>query len=337
MLLRRRAAATAFPEAAGPRRVLRRIARAVDERVSRGEGLDARADPYGPPMRADEVARALALVREARFAAAAPPFASPIPLSDTPAQVPVVLHAPADGARRWAILAHPYGAFERPGRLGIYALHAAALRARGFGVAAPELPYHGARAFPGKPSGWGFVRADLGLTSRALAAGAAEVAALARHLREERDAREVVGVGISLGAAPLGLAAATGAAFDGLAFLAAVDNPAAFYATGENREARRRTLRAAGVSHADVVAAFAPLAPSSHPAPAARSLFAIPPEDLVVPADAQERWRAAWRGEALRLPWEGHAVALASPIIAIRLAKWLAQSPKPRKTPQQSS
>lgn len=307
-------------------RVLPRVSRAVDRFVSRGAGLDARGDPYGPPLRPDEAARLLEAVRSARFPReASSPFASPVPLDDTAPRVPVVLRPPPRAGDAWAVVAHPYGAFARPGRLGLYALHATTLGHEGFGVAAPELPYHGARALAGMPSGWGFVRADLGLTARAIAASAAEVAALARWLREAKGARRVVGLGISLGGAALGLAAALGAPFERVAFLAAVDNPAAFYATGENRAARRRTLAAHGVGPEETRAAFAPVAPSSHAAPSAEARWFVPSLDGVVPAEAQRAWRDAWGGGLEELPGHGHAVALADPLVARRIARWLAR------------
>lgn len=177
-----------------------------------------------------------------------------------------------------------------------------------------------------RPSGWGFVRADLGHTARAVAAAAAEAMALARWLREVHGATRVVGLGMSLGGAAIGLAAARGAPFDRLAFLAAVDNCASFYATGENREARRRTLRAAGYGPPEIEAAFRAMAPSTYAAPAARVLFAIPPEDLVVPAPTQRAWCAAWKGESMELGWRGHAVGLVDPWVARRIAGWLEAS-----------
>ena len=304
------------------------IGRAVDAFLSRGEGLDERGDPFGPPLSSDETDRQLRVVREARYEEAGPPFRTPLPLADTDPRVHVVLQPPPAGASgAWALLAPPYGAFARPADLGLYAMHARALRRRGLGVAAIALPYHGERVMPGRPSGWGFVRADLGHTSRALVAAAAETMALARWLREARGATRLVGLGVSLGGAALGLAAALGAPVDRLAFLAAVDNPAAFYATGRNREARRHTLRKAGYDAPRIVEAFRRVSPSSHAPPPAPALWAIPAQDAIVPAPAQDAWRAAWGGEAMRLRWEGHGVALASPVVARRLARWLAPTP----------
>lgn len=302
---------------------LGRLSRAIDRLIDRGQGLDARGDPYAPPLEPAEAERLLATVRAARFAEAAPPFAAPVALDGTSSAVGAWLRPPARGSA-WCILSLPYGGFARPDDLGLYNLHARALLAKGFGVAAPEMPYHGARAMPGRRSGWGFVRADLGHTTRACAAAAADVSALARHLREVRGAQRVVGLGISLGGNALGLAAAMGAPVERLAFLAAVDNPVSFYRTGENREARRRTLAAAGVTLDDVGRAFEPVSPSTYPPPAP-ALFAVPRHDLVVPASTQEAWRAAWRGERLDLRWEGHGVALASPLAARRIAAWLAR------------
>lgn len=299
---------------------MRSIGRAFDRLVSRGEGLDADGDPFGPPLSQAEAARLLDVVRSARFDAE--PRAA-VALPDAGEAIDVVLRPPRRG-RAWAVVAPPYGAFSRPGRLGVYAGHAVSLARAGFGLAAFSLPYHGARAMPTRPSGWGFVRADLGHTARAVAASAAEAAALARWLREERDAERVVGLGMSLGGAAVGLAAALGAPFDRLAFLAAVDSCASFYETGQNREARRRTLRAAGYGPREVEVAFRAVAPSTHPAPVAPALFAIPPEDLVVPASTQRAWCRAWRGEPWELGWRGHAVALGDPFVADRIARWLA-------------
>lgn len=300
---------------------MRPIGRALDRLVSRGEGLDANGDPFGPPLPDEEIARLLEVVRRARFDAG---LRAPVALPDAGEEIDVVLRPPRRG-RSWAVVAPPYGAFSRPGRLGVYAAHAIALARAGFGLVAFSLPYHGARAMPTRPSGWGFVRADLGHTARAVAASAAEAAALARWLRETRDAQRVVGLGMSLGGAAVGLAAAMGAPFDRLAFLAAVDSCASFYETGQNREARRRTLRAAGFGPREVEAAFRAVAPSTYPAPAAQALFAIPPEDLVVPASTQRAWCDAWKGEAWELAWHGHAVALGDPFVAERIARWLAR------------
>lgn len=300
---------------------MRALGRAVDRLVSRGEGLDASGDPFGPPLAPQEAAGLLDAVRDARFRDGLRP---PIELPEGGAEIDLVLRPPRRGAA-WAVVAPPYGAYARPGRFGLYEVHARALAAQGFGVAGLVLPFHGARGLPGRPSGWGFVRADLGHTARAVAAGAAEATALARWLREAHGATRVVGIGLSLGGAAVGLAAALGAPFDRLAFLAAVDSCASFYATGENRAARRRTLAAAGFGQPEVEAAFRAMAPSSHPAPAAPALFAIPPEDLVVPAPTQRAWCAAWRGEPRDLGWRGHAVALVDPSVARGLARWLAR------------
>lgn len=307
-----------------------RLARAIDRWIDRGPGLGADRDPFGAPLSPGETARLLDAIRSARFAEAAPPFASPIPLADTSARVPTLLRAPARGAA-WCVLALPYGGFYRAGALGLYEVQARAMAARGFGVAVVEAPYHGARRLPeGTRSGWGFVRADLGHTMRACAAYAGEVAALARHLREREGADRVVGLGMSLGGNALGLAAALGAPVEKLSFLAAVDNPASFYGTGANREARRRTLTAAGMSLVDVERAFAPISPSSYPYPlplprsaSSPALFAIPRHDLVVPASTQDAWRVAWSGELLDLRWDAHGVALSSPLAARAIARWL--------------
>lgn len=299
---------------------MRILGRALDRLVSRGEGLDATGDPFGPPLAPEESARLLGAIRDARFDAG---MRAPVPLPDGGEEMDVLLRPPREG-RSWALVAPPYGAFSRSRRLGVYGAHATALARRGFGLAAFGLPYHGARAITGRPSGWGFVRADLGHTARAVAAAAAEATALARWLREERGATRVVGLGMSLGGAAVGLAAALGAPFDRLAFLAAVDSCASFYETGANREARRRTLRAAGYGPREVEEAFRPMAPSTYPAPPVPALWAIPPEDLVVPASTQRAWREAWQGEAMELGWRGHAIALGDPTVADRLARWLA-------------
>lgn len=298
------------------------VGRAIDGFLSRGEGLGPEGDPFGAPLAASETAAALDVIGRASFVEAAPPFRSPLEVPGTTREVGVLLQ-PAREGRAWCILALPYGGFRSPGALGLYAMHAALLRREGLGVAALELPFHGSRAMPGFPSGWGYVRADLGHTMRALAASAAEAMALARWLRDARGATHVTGLGLSLGASGLGLAAARGAPVDRLAFVAAVDSPASFYATGENREARRRTLRAAGFPQARVEDAFRPLAPSTHPEPPSPALFVVPEPDQVVPARTQEAWRATWRGEGVRLRWEGHGLALASPAVAARVAKWL--------------
>lgn len=300
------------------------IGRVVDAFLSRGEGLDETGDPFGPPVEEVEARRLLDAVRVARFRETEPPFFSPLPPPGGEPRVPV-LFEPASSGEAWAILAPPYGAFAKPGALGIYAAHARALRRQGFGVAALPLPYHGTRVMPGLPSGWGFVRADLGSTSRSLASAAAEAAALARHLREVRGASRVVGMGLSLGGAALGLAMAMGAPVDAAAFVAAVDNPVSFYATGRSREARRRTLQKAGYDIARVGQAFAPFAPSTHPSPVAgaRLHFGVPPHDAIVPARHQEAWRRAWDGVEHRLHAHGHGTALASPGVALRLARAL--------------
>lgn len=299
-----------------------RLSRALDRWIDRGEGVDETQDPYGPPLASEASARLLDIIRRARFAGSAPPFTSAIPLPDTPDRVGALFRAPRKG-NAWAVLALPYGGFFRPGRLGVYEVQARSLAAAGLGLAAVEPPYHGARAVPGKRSGWGFVRADLGHTARACASAAADVAALARHLREARGATRVVGLGISLGGNALGLACAMGAPVERLAFLAAVDNPVSFYATGSNRERRRRTLAKAGLTMTDVARAFEPFAPSTYPPPAP-ALFAIPRHDLVVPATTQEAWRARWRGEHRDLRWEGHGIALGTPIAARAASRWLA-------------
>ena len=302
---------------------MRLIGRLADRFVSRGKGLDARGDPFGPPLDEKEAARLLDAVRSARFSS---DMRAPLPLPDGGADMDLALRPPPPPRRgAWCVFAPPYGGFARPGELGLYEVHARALQRAGFGVAAFASPYHGARAMRGRPSGWGFVRADLAHTARAVAASAAEAIALARWLREERGATRVVGWGLSLGGAAVGLAAAMGAPFDRLAFLAAVDNPSAFYETGQNRAARRRTLRAAGYGPARIEEAFRPVASSTYPPPRAPALFAIPPEDLVVPAAAQEAWRAAWNGERMDLAWRGHAIALGDPLVATRIAKWLAR------------
>jgi hypothetical protein len=302
------------------------VGRLVDAFLSRGEGLDEAGDPFGPPLEDAETRRLLGAVREARFHERDPPFLSPLTPPGGELSVPVLLEPPTQGSD-WAVLAPPYGAFAKPGELGLYATHARALRRQSFGVAALPLPYHGARVMPGLPSGWGFVRADLGSTSRSLASAAAEAGALARHLKETRGAARVVGVGLSLGGAAVGLAAAMGAPYDALALLAAVDNPASFYATGRNREARRRTLAKAGYDNARVAQAFLPFSPSTHPRPAAlppeRLHFGVPPHDLIVPASWQESWRRAWEGTLHRLGGHGHGTALASPGVALRMARAL--------------
>lgn len=305
--------------------MLRPLGRAIDGFLSRGAGLDENGDPFGPPLTPEEREACLDRIRSARFAQTSPPYLSPLPLPDTSPDVHVVLMPPVTG-RSWAVLVPPYGAFAKPTRLGLYGIHARALQRRGYGVAVLHLPYHGARAMPDRPSGWGFVRADLGHTSRALAAGAAETMALARHLREESGAERVIGIGMSLGGAAVGLAASMGAPFDGLGFIAAVDNPASFYGTGQNREARRKTLLAQGYDIPRVAEAFAPFAPSTYapPLPPERLRFAIPPQDLVVPPSWQEAWRVAWSGSDVKLHWHGHGTALASALVAERVVDALA-------------
>lgn len=271
------------------------VARALDRLVSRGEGLDASGDPFGPPLTPDETALALARVRGGD--------ASP--------------HARLErgDGDRWVVVGHHYGA-ERT----VLAVHRRAWRRRGYGVATVWLPYHGPRRPAGLPEGWGFVRADLGATARSVVDGAAETVAVARRLRAD-GAREVVGLGLSLGGAVVGLAGACGAAFDALGFVAAVDGCGSFYRTGANREARRRTLLAAGYDAARTDEAFRPLAPSSFPAPLPRDrlAFAVPPEDLVVPPWTQEAWRSAWGGRAVPMRGHGHVSALASPSVAARM------------------
>lgn len=299
--------------------MLRSIARSVDRLVSRGEGLGPDHDPFAPPMDALEAAQRLAIVRDARFTEG---FRTPLAVHDGGPYADVGLTPPRRGSA-WVVLAPPYGTFARPGKLGVYRAHALALARRGFGLATLGLPFHGARTLQGRPSGWGFVRADLAHTARAVTTAAAEAAALARWLREERGATRVVGLGMSLGGAAVGLAAAMGAPFDKLAFLAAVDSCASFYETGQNREARRRTLRAAGFGPQEVVDAFRAVAPSTYPAPKAPALFAIAPEDGVVPAAAQRAWRDAWSGATLELGWRGHAIALTDPMVARKIAQWL--------------
>ena len=301
------------------------IARLVDDVISRGEGLDARGDPFGPPLDAATCARTLEAIRAARFDGPLIPARSPLAPPGGSDEVHVLLQRPREG-NRWALFLPPYGAYDARGQPGLYAIHSRTLSRAGFGVAAVSLPYHGRRALAGKPSGYGFVRADLGVTALALASAAAEVVALARHLREHEGAEQVAGLGISLGGAALGLASALGAPVDAAAFLAAVDNCASFYYTGKNRAARRATLAAAGYDQARVAEAFQPFAPSTYAAPVRgeRLVFAIPPEDRVVPAEAQERWRDAWHGHGVRLRGHGHATAIASPFVAARLARELA-------------
>ncbi|GEM_PF-4642773 len=280
------------------------VGRGVDRLLSRGKGLDASGDPFGPPLERAEVDERLALVRASR-------------------EAPTLLREPPQGSRAWCVLSPPYGALGRRGEPGLYGIHLAALRREGFGVVLLALPYHGPRALPGRPSGWGFVRADLGETQRAFLDAAAQAAGAARWLREERGAQRVAGMGLSLGALGLGLAAAQGAPFDALAFCAAVDNPASFYGTGESRAARRATLAAHGYDLARVEEAFAPISPSSLPAPKAPSAFAVPPHDAVVPPAWQERWRSKWGGEAIPAAGHGHGTALASPRLAREMSRRL--------------
>lgn len=283
-------------------RVLSGVARVLDGLVSRGEGLDAQGDPFGPPLADEAVAAALARIRDGRAE-------------------PHVHLAPGPGTR-WVVVGHHYGA-ERT----VLAVHRRAWRQHGWGVATLWLPYHGPRTLDGRPQGWGFVRADLASTATAVADGAEETVALARRLRAE-GATEVVGLGLSLGGAVIGLAAACGARFDALGFVAAVDGCGSFYRTGANREARRRTLLAEGYDTARVDAAFRPLAPSSFPPPLPpeQILFAIPPEDLVVPPETQEAWRGTWGGRALPMRGHGHVTALASPRVASRVAAALGEA-----------
>lgn len=301
--------------------MLRAIARRIDAWIDRGEGVGPDVDPFGPPLGAAETAQLLAAVRDARFAQAGPPFRAPLSVDGTPDDVAALVRPPQEG-NAWAVLATPYGAFRTPAQLGLYEAHARAIAAHGWGLAVIEPPFHGARSVRDQRSGWGFVRADLGHTMRTTLAYAAEVAAMGRHLREQRSATRVVGVGLSLGGCALGLAAAHAGGFERLAFLAAVDSPASFYATGANRESRRNTLLAAGYDQARVEEAFRPIAPSSY-APPAPALFAIPQQDQVVPARSQDAWRAAWNGELLDLAWQGHGVALASRFAAHKIAEWL--------------
>lgn len=298
------------------------LGRALDRFVSRGEGLDHRGDPFAPPLPAGEVEALLRAVRDAP-PATPPPFEGPVAAPGGAAFAGVRRFG--DGPR-WVLLAPHYGSLAHPTRLGVTQALVSALRREGFSVAIPEGPYHGTRATPGRPSGWGFVRADLAMTARAFLASAGETMALARRLREMDGASVLVGVGVSLGGNTIGLAAALGAPFDAVGLLAAVDNPASFYATGQNREARRRTLAAAGYDNARVAEAFRPITPSERPAPlpAHRLVHAIPPEDAVVPAAAQEAWRRAWNGTPLPLGGHGHATALASPFVARALARRLA-------------
>lgn len=280
-------------------RVLAPVARTLDRLVSRGEGLDASLDPFGPPLGEAEAAHAVARVRAG-------------------AAEPQVTLERGD-LSRWVVLVPHYGA-ERT----VLSVHHRAWRRRGFGVATLSLPYHGPRTLAGRPQGWGFVRADLGATARAVADGAAEAVALARRLRAE-GAERVLGVGLSLGGAVVGLAAACGAPFDGLGLVAPVDGCGSFYRTGANREARRRTLLAAGYDAERIDAAFRALAPSSFPTPLPRGrvVFAIPPEDGVVPSWTQEAWRAAWDARALPMTGHGHVSALLSPRVAARVARAL--------------
>lgn len=282
------------------------LGRAVDRLLSRGEGLDAAGDPFGPPLTEHAIRARLDGLRAAH-----------------PAE-PQGTRRVGEGAR-WAIVAPHYGSLERGRGLGVTGTLVAALRAEGFAVALLELPYHGSRALPGQPSGWGFVRADLGVTQTSFLDAADDAMRLARLLRAE-GAQEIVGAGVSLGGCGLGLAAAHGAPLDALAFVAAVDNAASFYGTGRNRAARRRTLAAHGYDLARIEAVFAPVAPSSYPRPAARAAWAIPPHDGVVPAAWQERWRLAWEGALLPASGHGHGTALASRGVARRVAAWLSGS-----------
>lgn len=284
-------------------------------------------DTFAPPIEAAEAASLLAAVAAARFPEPEPPFTSPLPAPEARNdRVPArVLHEPK--GERWVVLAPPYGSLTPTGDPGLYAMHAHRLARRGFGVALLPLPFHGQRGYPGRPSGWGFVRADLASTSRAIARAAADAAALARHLRDARGAGWVGGFGISLGGAAVGLAAALArGSFDALALLAAVDNPASFYYTGWRRAFRRVELAEHGYGENEVRRAFAPFAPSSHPAPFTgdRAIFAVPPLDGTVPARTQEAWRRAWRGERAAAWGHGHVSAIVDPFLAGRLARRLA-------------
>jgi len=299
------------------------VGRSIDRLLSRGEGLDASGDPFGRPLSPDEATQLLGAVRDARFASEGP-LRGTISLPDNAAEIGVQFVPPDAASPHWAIVVHPYGAFARPGHMGWTSVHLSALRRAGFAAAAPEMPHHGGRARSGKTSGWGFVRADLAHTSRAIAAAGAEVTALCHWLRQTRGAETVVGVGLSLGGAALGLAAAMGAPFDGLAFVAAVDNPASFYMTGENRAARRRTLAAAGYHAVEIEHAFRPVAPSTRAAPACPRLWVIPEHDLVVPAHTQHAWADKWHGEVMSLKREGHGTGLVNPLVARRVARWYA-------------
>lgn len=301
--------------------MLRTIGRAVDWTLSRGPGLDAAADPFGAPLAPQEAEALLAAIR--RAPPAPTPFVSPLPPPGGSANVEVRL---VGEGPRWALVAPHYGSLVHPRRLGVTGALVRALRGEGYAVALIALPYHASRAVEGHESGWGFVRADLAATARAVASSAAETMALARRLRETHGAERLVGIGVSLGGVAVGLSAACGAPFDAAGFLAAVDNPASFYATGQNRAARRATLAAHGFGARETAAAFAPVAPSTHapPLPSARLVFAIPSEDAIVPPATQEAWRGAWRGRALALRGHGHGTAIASPAVAARLVAALA-------------
>lgn len=298
------------------------VSRMVDALLSRGEGLDARGDPFAPPLGPSELAPLHDAVRDTP-AAEGLPFESPLPPPGGSPRVEV--RTVGEGAT-WAIVAPHYGSLAHPTRMGVLRGLVRALVDTGHAVALVALPYHGSRAPDGRPSGWGYVRADLAATQRAVLASAAETMALARHLRDVRGAERLVGVGLSLGAAGLGLAAAHGAPFDAVGVIAGVDNPASFYATGENRAARRATLAAAGLGEPEIEAAFAPVSPSSFatPLPPERLAFAIPALDGVVPPRWQEAWCARWSGQRIELPRHGHGTAIASGLVASRLVARLA-------------
>lgn len=294
--------------------MLRVVSRVGDWLVSRGQGLNEAGDPFAPPLPKSEVQ---ALLEQVRAAPAAPslPFESPLP---PPGGSPTVEVRTFGTKPPWAIIAPHYGSLEDPGRIGITGGLVHALRRDGYAVALIALPYHSTRRLSDHPSGWGFVRADLGATARCVVSAAAEMMALAKRLQPE------IGIGVSLGGAGLGLAAALGAPFKRLAFVAAVDNPGSFYATGANRELRRKTLLANGFGAAQTLRAFGDIAPSSFSAPTSRCLFAIPDHDGVVPTEAQIAWANAWGGTRLVLSGHGHATTLASPKVASRVVEALA-------------
>lgn len=306
--------ATALRDPAPSTHVLPLVGRVGDWFVSRGTGANATEDPFAPPLTPIEVDDILDQIRAAP-AASSLPFQSPLPPPGGSALVEVRTFGTKPP---WAIVAPHYGSLEDSGRIGITGGFVHALRRGGYSVALIALPYHSSRRVPNQLSGWGFVRADLGATARAIGSAAAEITSLARRLEPE------IGIGLSLGGAGLGLAAALGAPFARLAFVAAVDNPGSFYATGANRENRRKTLLANGFGAAQTIGAFERIAPSSFPAPAARSVFAIPTFDGVVPTQAQVAWANAWGGTQLELSGHGHATALASPRVATRVVEALA-------------